>query len=245
MGSRPPSLRPTTVQPSSRSVQHEKQASGSSFCDRLLEPIKREASESGPSPTRVQPDGSHPTKPKQKQVPSRPGAMPQHPPSRPSRVFDGSDAPRPAATRGCRHHSQRGRFVKVSCMKKDSTNPGMAAALRTCPVTPCPVQSDRVRAQSNRASCIVNPDKNAVSRHNDQAALPRMTITTVGRCYKRKPIKKRPCKLSDNSLHGLFLLKQTKRGLVVNLMGPHGLKPIESAINPIRTLRQGTSQEGA
>ena len=129
--------------------------------------------------------------------------------------------------------------------EKDSTNPGMAAALRTCPVTPCPVQSDRVRAQSNRASCIVNPDKNAVSRHNDQAALPRMTITTVGRCYKRKPIKKRPCKLSDNSLHGLFLLKQTKRGLVVNLMGPHGLKPIESAINPIRTLRQGTSQEGA
>jgi len=67
---------------------------------------------SAPSPIRVQPDGSHPTKPKQKQVPSRPGAMPQHPPSRPSRVFDGSDAPRPAAMRGCRHHSQRGRFIR-------------------------------------------------------------------------------------------------------------------------------------
>ncbi len=34
--------------------------------------------------------------------------------------------------------------------EKDSTNPGMAAALRTCPVTPCQVQhGDRVRAQSS------------------------------------------------------------------------------------------------
>jgi len=46
-------------------------------------------------------------------------------------------------------------------MKKDSTNPGMAAALRTCPVTPCPVQhGDRVRAQSNRV------------RHGEQASEP-------------------------------------------------------------------------
>ena len=45
--------------------------------------------------------------------------------------------------------------------EKDSTNPGMAAALRTCPVTPCPVQhGDRVRAESNRV------------RHGEQASEP-------------------------------------------------------------------------
>ena len=114
---------------------------------------------SRPAHNRVQPDGSHPTKPKQKQVPSRPGAMPQHPPSRPPSVFDGSDAPRPAATRGCRHHSQRGRFVKVSCMKKDSTKPGMATALRTCPVTPCRVQHG---AHGLRPATTVRPSPRQV-----------------------------------------------------------------------------------
>ena len=118
-----------------------------------------------PSPARVQPESNltevirrNRSKNKCRHVRER---CPSIPPSRPPSVFDGSDAPRPAATRGCRHHSQRGRFVKVSCMKKDSTNPGMAAALRTCPVTPCPVQhGDRVRAQSNRV------------RHGEQASEP-------------------------------------------------------------------------
>ena len=116
---------------------------------------------SRPAHNRVQPDGSHPTKPKQKRVPSRPGAMPQHPPSRPSRVFDGSDAPRPEQPHVAVATTPKEVASSGFVHEKDSTNPGMAAALRTCPVTPCPVQhGDRVRAESNRV------------RHGEQASEP-------------------------------------------------------------------------
>ena len=60
-------------------------------------------------------------------------------------------------------------------------------------------------------SCIVHREsrQKAVSRHNDQAALPRMAITPVGRRYKKKP-KKGPCNLSDKQFAWPFSFVQSE-----------------------------------
>ena len=57
-------------------------------------------------------------------------------------------------------------------------------------------------------SCIVHREsrQKAVSRHNDQAALPRMAITPVRWRYKRKTKESNHAICPTSSLHGPFLL---------------------------------------